>query len=249
MLESRKGAQVTAAINPWGRLATFGFAFVAMVGGQIGALFGLAWLFGVPIARLPNFGDDGFVVALIILISTPIQVMLIAAFARMSGSNPIAYLGLTWPRRSEIVFGVLATVAIIIVGNLISWLFGKNIVTAFQSDVFRTASAAGWLPLVLLWFAIVVVTPIGEETVFRGFLFRGWLRKPRDAWPVIAVTAALWALIHLQYDWYVTGQIFAFGLVIGWMRWATGSTILTILLHALINVEGMLETIVASWLK
>ena len=34
--------------------------------------------------------------------------------------------------------------------------------------------------------------------------------------------------------------------MLGWMRWATGSTILTILLHAMINLEGMIETVVAS---
>jgi membrane protease YdiL (CAAX protease family) len=32
-------------------------------------------------------------------------------------------------------------------------------------------------------------------------------------------------------------------LLLGWMRWVSGSTILTILLHALINCEGMLETL------
>jgi hypothetical protein len=106
------------------------------------------------------------------------------------------------------------------------------------------------MPLLLLWLAVIVLTPIGEETLFRGFLFRGWLRAPRDVWPVIVITAAIWALIHIQYDWYVTGQIFAFGLLLGWMRWATGSTLLTILMHALINFEGMLETFVAhKWLS
>ncbi len=96
---------------------------------------------------------------------------------------------------------------------------------------------------------MVVATPIGEEILFRGFLFRGWLQSPRDVWPVIVVTSLLWALIHVQYDWYVIGQVFAFGLLLGWMRWATGSTILTILLHALINTEGMIETFVGlKWL-
>jgi membrane protease YdiL (CAAX protease family) len=33
-----------------------------------------------------------------------------------------------------------------------------------------------------------------------------------------------------------------YGLVLGWFRWVSGSTILTILLHGLINLEGMLET-------
>ena len=101
----------------------------------------------------------------------------------------------------------------------------------------------GWLPL--LWFAVVVVTPFGEETLFRGFLFRGWLRSPRDAWPVIVITSLLWALIHVQYDWYVISQVFVSGLLLGWIRWATGSTLLAILLHGLINCEGMLESLLA----
>ena len=134
------------------------------------------------------------------------------------------------------------TVALIIVGNAVSWLLGHIIVTPFQLDIYRTAAAAGWLPL--LWLAVVVVTPIGEETLFRGFLFRGWLRTPRDVWPVILVTALLWAMVHVQYDWYVIAQVFVFGVMLGWLRWATGSTILTMLLHAMINCEGMLETVV-----
>jgi CAAX protease family protein len=35
------------------------------------------------------------------------------------------------------------------------------------------------------------------------------------------------------------------GLLLGWLRWASGSTLLTMLLHGLINFEGMLETILA----
>ena len=67
------------------------------------------------------------------------------------------------------------------------------------------------------------MAPIGEETLFRGFLFRGWHHSPRDTWPVILATASLWALIHVQYDPYGIGQVFAYGLLLGRFRWATGS--------------------------
>jgi membrane protease YdiL (CAAX protease family) len=40
-------------------------------------------------------------------------------------------------------------------------------------------------------------------------------------------------------------KVFVYGLVLGWFRWVAGSTILTILLHSLINCEGMLETFIA----
>jgi membrane protease YdiL (CAAX protease family) len=221
-----------------------------MLAGQFAALVVLAWWLDAPMVKLPDFSGDGIAVALIIFVSTPIQLALLVAFARRRGGNAAAYFGLTLPRYSEVVFGIVAIVALIIAGDAFSWLLGQNVVTPFQNDIFRTAETAGFLPLLLLLIAVVVVTPIGEETLFRGFLFRGWLQSPRDAWAVIVVTALLWAIIHVQYDWYVTGQIFAFGLLLGWIRWCTGSTILTILLHALINLEGMLETVVAQkWLS
>jgi membrane protease YdiL (CAAX protease family) len=39
--------------------------------------------------------------------------------------------------------------------------------------------------------------------------------------------------------------VFAYGLVLGRLCWVTGSTMLTMLLHGLINFEVMLETFVA----
>ena len=237
---------MTGEIKPWGRFTTFGIAFVVMMASQFAALIALSWWLDQSLGQMPDFSGDGVAVALIILISTPIQLVLLAAFAQRCGYDVMGYLGLIVPRRSEVIFGIAVTAALIVGGNVLSWLLGLNIVTPFQSDIFRTAGQAGPLAMVMLWLAVIVVTPIGEEIMFRGFLFRGWLQTPRDAWAVIAITALLWALIHLQYDWYVTGQIFAFGLMLGWMRWATGSTILTILLHAMINLEGMIETIVAS---
>lgn len=232
--------------KPWGRLSTFGLGLFALLAGQMAALVALSWWFDASLSGMPDFSGDGVAVTLVIALSTPVQVGLLVLFAQRAGGSAADYLGWTWPRRSEVVFGVAAVIAVIVVTNIVSWLLGRGLVTQFQSDIYRTAAAAGWLPLVLLWLAVVVATPIGEETLFRGFLFRGWLQSPRDAWPVIVITALLWALIHVQYDWYVTGQVFVFGLLLGWMRWVTGSTLLTILLHGVINLEGMLETVVAQ---
>jgi membrane protease YdiL (CAAX protease family) len=237
---------LSGEIQPWGRLATFGIAFVVMLVSQFAALLALTLWLGKNFGQMPDLGSDGVAVAIVILISIPIQVLLLAAFAQRRGHDALEYLGLIMPSRSEVIFGAVVTAAMIIVFNLLSWVLGKNIVTSFQTDIYRTAGDAGPLAMIMLWLAVIVVTPVGEEVMFRGFAFRGWLRSPRDAWAVIAITAGLWALIHLQYDWYVTGQIFAFGLMLGWLRWATGSTVLTILLHAMINFEGMLETVVAS---
>jgi membrane protease YdiL (CAAX protease family) len=78
------------------------------------------------------------------------------------------------------------------------WLRDQDSVTPFQRNIFRSASAAGITPWLLL--TTIVVAPIGEETLFRGFLFRGWHRSPRDVWAAIGATVLLWAIIHVQYD-------------------------------------------------
>jgi membrane protease YdiL (CAAX protease family) len=227
----------------WGRWATLGLGVVALMGGQAAALLALTWWYGANLAHMPDFSGDGVAVSIVIFVSTPVQLALLWLLAQRPGGSAADYLAFKLPSRSEVLFGVGATVALIIVGNAVSWLFGRFIVTNFQLDIYRTASAAGWLPL--LWLAVVVATPIGEEALFRGFLFRGWLRAPRDTWPVILLTAFLWSIVHVQYDWFVIAQVFCFGVLLGWLRWASGSTILTMLLHALINAEGMFETLLS----
>jgi membrane protease YdiL (CAAX protease family) len=236
---------VTSDPQPWGRWATLGLGVVALLGGQAAALAALSSWYGQSIGRMPDFSGDGIAVTIVILVSVPVQSVLLWLIAQRPGGDAADYLALKLPSRGEALFGIGATVALIVVGNAVSWLFGRFLVTDFQLDIYRSAAAAGWLPLLLLWLAVVVVTPVGEESLFRGFLFRGWLRSPRDTWPVILLTALLWALVHVQYDWFVIAQVFCFGVLLGWLRWASGSAVLTMLMHALINFEGMLETFVS----
>ncbi|AXK80007.1 CPBP family intramembrane metalloprotease [Pseudolabrys taiwanensis] len=226
-------------IQPWGRVSTLLLAAAVMVAAQIIAFTALLSLFGMSLSSHGDIGGDGVSVTLLILISTPVQITMLMLLAARRG-NPLDYLALVVPKRGDVIFGVLAIIALIVVADAVSWLADRDLVTPFQTAIYRTADAAGWLPL--LWFAVVIGAPAGEELLFRGFLFRGWLRKPTDTWAVIAITAGLFALMHVQYDWFVMGQVFIFGLLLGFMRWASGSVLLTMLLHAIINFEGMLET-------
>jgi uncharacterized protein len=69
------------------------------------------------------------------------------------------------------------------------------------------------------------------------------VRSEYAAWPAIVIISLLWMLPHLQYDWTGMAEIFIAGLVLGWVRWRSGSTLLTFLLHGLFNLEGTIETI------
>jgi CAAX protease family protein len=237
------GLTEIADIKPWGRWATLGLGVLALLAGQLVGLLALIWWTGQGLLHWVNIADDGVAVTFIVCISTPVEVLLLFVMARRSGASAADYLAFKLPRRRDIVLGIGATLLFIAIADGISVMLSTDVATPFQLNIYQSARHAGWLTL--LWLAIVVVTPIGEETLFRGFLFRGWNRSSRDVWFAIVATAFLWATIHVQYNPYVIGQVFVCGLIFGWFRWSSGSTVLTMLLHAVVNCEGMFEPFLA----
>jgi membrane protease YdiL (CAAX protease family) len=84
--------------------------------------------------------------------------------------------------------------------------------------------------------------------IFRGFLYRGWAKTPRGVIPAILVISALFALIHIQYDWFGILIVFFYGLFCGWARRWSGSTVLPLLLHVITNVWALIATMAnAEW--
>ena len=225
--------------RPWGWFATFVLGTVALLAGQLAGMAALVSWYGFDLRNVSVLSQHGAAIIVFIFVSAPVQVAILALAAGYKG-NIAEYLGYKMPRRGEVVLCVAVLAAMIVIGNTMSWLAGRSIVDRFQIDIYQAADSVGQLPL--LFAAVVILIPIGEETLFRGFLMRGWLRSSHSARPVILATAALFAIIHVQYDWFLIGQVFAFGVLFGWARWATGSTLLTVALHALVNLEGMLET-------
>jgi membrane protease YdiL (CAAX protease family) len=231
----------THAVHRWGYWATAAWAVVAFLIGQFAALAAIvAWRTG-QINAILETPFDGELVTLFILISNPITVAILWLAAWLSRSNPADYLGLRWAPTRDVVLGLVLLIALIVVGDGLLYLSGRELVTPFQLQSYTTASAEGWLPA--MWIAAVIIAPAGEEITFRGFLFRGFVTSKRSAWPAIVIISILWAALHIQYDWAGMLQIFIIGLFLGWVRLTSGSVLLTFLLHALFNFEGTLETV------
>jgi membrane protease YdiL (CAAX protease family) len=229
----------TRAVLPY--LATFAWAFVAFTAGQVAALVALLrWSHG-DLDYLHAVPYDGAAVTLSVLVLNPVTVAVLLLAVRITGADLAEYLGLVWPRMRSVVVGIIGIVVIIALTDAVLFATGSAVVSTFQVVSYTTAATEGVLPLML--FAAVIVAPAGEEIMFRGYLFRGFVRSERSAWPAIVVISLLWAAPHLQYDLSGISEIFVAGLFLGWMRWRSGSTLLTFLLHALFNLEGTIETV------
>jgi uncharacterized protein len=225
----------------WGYWATLGWACLALFVGQFAGLAALLLWRTSDVSSLLTTPFDGVTVTLFIVISNPIMIAVIALAVRLLRARQAEYLALTLPAAGYLRLALIGLVGLIAITDASLYVSGYPLVTAFQLQSYTTAAAEGWLPAMLV--GAIIMAPAGEEIMFRAFLFRGWVRSDRAAWPAIIVISLLWSALHVQYDWTGVLQIFVIGLFLGWMRWRSGSTLLTFVLHALFNAEGTLETV------
>jgi membrane protease YdiL (CAAX protease family) len=85
---------------------------------------------------------------------------------------------------------------------------------------------------VLAFLTLVILAPIAEEVLFRGYLF-GKLRKHAPVWVAIIVTSLLFAVVHGA--WNVGIDVFALSIVLCLLRVWLKSIWAPILLHMLKN--------------
>jgi uncharacterized protein len=230
-------------MKAWGLAATLGFAILAFGLGQLVGIGALTAMKSFDAARVDY---DGTAIAIVTLSANPVQVITLVLAARLTGENVFAYFGLNMPRWRDVTIAVAGLVVVIVLGDVLTFASGRDLVPSFQLEIHRSAlmdGTLGWL-----WLALVVVAPVGEELLFRGFLYRGIVREPRDVLPGILMIALIWSLLHVQYDWFGAAVVFVIGVLFGYVRHYSGSTTLVILLHMLLNLESVLETVaVLGW--
>jgi CAAX protease family protein len=91
-----------------------------------------------------------------------------------------------------------------------------------------------------IFVAVVLVIPIAEELFFRGVLFGG-MRRARDAAGTVLVTAAFFAL--RQGEPRAVPTSLALGLLLGWMRAASGSVLASAAAHVAFFAVGIVPMV------
>jgi uncharacterized protein len=151
-------------------------------------------------------------------------------------SNLIEYLAINKTSYKSILLWMGLTLGYVVLVNGVGLLFGRPIVNEFMSTIYKTAS-----PIWLLWIALIIAAPLFEELFFRGFLFKGLVNSPLGLFGTVIFTAAVWALIHVQYDYFDIGAIFIGGIFLGYARFKSDSILVPIAMHGVANLVATLE--------
>jgi membrane protease YdiL (CAAX protease family) len=105
------------------------------------------------------------------------------------------------------------------------------------------------MSLALVMFFGVVLAPVFEELLFRGFLFP-LLARSLGPWLGIVFTAVPFALLHgaqNRWAWQPILLIGIAGAAFGWVRHKSGSTTAAFLMHAAYNAAGFAGYTLTHW--
>lgn len=227
----------------WGTALWGLFIFAAMFVGQIAVV---AWFMlrrdgPIDVAGAIHVLGGGLTISLSVIMGLPAVLGALWIAIRVSGTPFSDYLALRWTSRTNFLIGVVALFVLVMGWDLVSRATGREVEPGFMGEVLKSARADG--ALWLLVAAFCVAAPVTEEFFARGFLYRGWSESFLGPIGAVILSSMVWTGLHLQYDWFFLGEVFSIGLLLGYLRYRTGSIWLTVVLHGLNNLAATLQSL------
>src|SRR3954449_9635659 len=223
----------------WGLLL-----FAAMFAGQFLLVMAFFLAKGPPfdLASIKTVASAGTVISLSVMMGLPAVLAVLWLATRMARMPFADYLALRRTSWRDVAIGIVALIVLVVGWDLLSRMVGREISPGFMVDVLKSAQADGALWLLLLAFA--VVAPVTEELMVRGFLYRGWSESVLGPLGAIVLSSLVWTAMHAQYyDWFLFSEVMSIGLLLGFMRWRSNSTWLTIIMHGINNFAATAQTL------
>ncbi len=96
----------------------------------------------------------------------------------------------------------------------------------------------GWAELAANLTLIALIAGVGEELVFRGVLQQQLMRRIANPWVALALSAAIFSAIHLQFEGFLARWLL--GMVLGWLYWRSRNLWVPIVAHSFYNALQVL---------
>lgn len=200
----------------------------------LGAILWAMQASGLTIFNELNNSIKQTVVAACVYLLTLVIVMGVPWLAKKKKTS-LQDIGLTsLPTWLDIGFAPVGFVLYLLTSGIAVYLFGMLVPSFDMSQ----AQNVGFVDLsqqyeyILAFATLVVIAPVAEEILFRGYLY-GKLRRWAPLWVAMVVSSALFGAVHGQ--WNVAIDVFVLGMVACGLREVTGSIWAGVLLHVIKN--------------
>lgn len=195
---------------------------------------------------IESFGKKQTFTTGIIIASCVLYLLLVTAIVTLliaRGRNPIRIFGLNWlnwPRQAPWAFLALLCIypVIITIQLVMEKFYGPDL--APQEILRFLADNPGLPEKLLLILLAIVMAPLAEEFIFRGYIF-GVARQYIGRWPAILLNSLVFAFIHGHIPAFLGLCVLAIFLTLVYER--TGSLWAPILLHAFFNTVTIIGTL------
>ncbi|MBI2007774.1 CPBP family intramembrane metalloprotease [Candidatus Saccharibacteria bacterium] len=145
-----------------------------------------------------------------------------------------------WRDLTRALGGAVVFYGLLIISSILITLFVPDLDTDELQDVGFDALNSS-LDTLLAFTALVILPPIGEETLMRGYLYSGLRSKMRFV-PAMLITSVLFGIAHLGTGssgaplWIAGVNTFLLSLVLVYLRERTGALYAPMLVHATNNL-------------
>lgn len=129
-----------------------------------------------------------------------------------------------------VLFSLMITPLMIVV-NAISMLFVDNEVSSMTPFLLT-------MPFPVVWFMMGIFGPFCEELVFRGIIYKGYL-KSGNIWKAVLLSSLLFGLVHMNFN--QAPYAFVVGVAMALLVEATGSLWSSVLVHVIINSNSVFQ--------
>jgi len=222
--------------QPWWKVAIWGIALAAWVGGTLFAsqlLVGKIFILLLPKSLLTSnvvnaiYAVIAYAVCLAVAIGLPWKVLKIKTTRDEVGMRGLP----TW---TDLLLAPIGFIVTMIVAGILAAIM----MALFPAINWQQTQDVGFSGLyqfhdyILAFICLVVLAPICEEILFRGWLY-GKLRFRMPMVPAMIIVSVLFGIMHGQ--WNVGITVFAMSLGMCFMRELTGTIWSGVILHMIKN--------------
>lgn len=231
--------------KPWGPISSVALTLVVYFAAQIvGGVLIWFWplINGWSEARTQVWFDTSVFAQFFLILF--IEALVVAAVYLLLSLKKLKpkYIGLVKPKRADALWAI-AGFGIYFIVYIILFIVVKQLLPQIDLDQkqqigFDTTQQG--VDLLVVFASLVILPPIAEEILVRGFLYTG-LRTKLAMWPAAIIGSLLFAAAHLQFGsgapllWAAAIDTFALSMVLMYIREHRKSLAAPIMIHMMKN--------------